>query len=386
MKQLLVTLMLLSACRSTTDVKAVRPAGKPVDAMGAMNREELEAHPASRRIHDAAQSFYQGTLLPSGFNGGILVAHRGRIVFESYAGRERLDTGDPMDTSSALHLASVSKTFTAMAVLKLQEQGRLDIGDSVARHLPGFPYPDVRIVDLLNHRSGIPNYVHFMESLGWDTQRVLTNRDLLDFITRNRQRIPVQKPDRYFEYSNTNYALLALVIEQAGGMSYAEYLRQHIFRPTGMNNTYVFSMDKADYAIPSFDHRGRPERITWLDAVYGDKNIYSTPRDLLRWDRALADHRLFRAESLEAAFKPYSHERPGVRNYGLGWRLLRFPQGSRLIFHNGWWHGNNTVFGRMPDDSATVIVLGNRYNRSIYKSRSIYASILGLQLGTEDDE
>jgi CubicO group peptidase (beta-lactamase class C family) len=385
MKKLFVSALFLLGCQSVADMKQRRPLPMS-QGMKSLTASELEGLPESARIHDASLSFFREVLLPSRFNGGMLVAHRGRIVFEEYAGKERMDRDEPMDSSSALHLASVSKTFTAMGVLKLQEQGALEIHDSVGRHLPGFPFPDVRIIDLLNHRSGIPNYVHFMESLGWDTQRVLTNRDLLDFIIRNRLRIPVQPADRFFEYSNTNYALLALVIEQASRMSYSEYLRQTFFRPLGMNATYVFSMDMADYAIPSYDHRGRQEPLTFLDAVYGDKNIYSTPRDLLRWDRALSGGRLFKPETLEAAFRPYSHEKPGVRNYGLGWRLYDYPQGSRIIFHNGWWHGNNTVFGRIPEDSATVIVLGNRYNSRIYQARRLYSSILGLDMdpGEED--
>lgn len=384
MMKYLIFLILLCSCQSADDIRS-RWASSRAKTKGSAD-PEVGLDPESKRIHDSSISFYRRVLLPSGFNGGMLVAHRGRIVFEAYAGKRRLDRVEPMDTSSALHLASVSKTFTAMAVLKLQEQGVLDIHDSVTRHLPGFPFPGVRVIDLLDHRSGIPNYVHFMESLGWDTQKVLTNRDLLDFMVRNRRRIPVNPPDRYFEYSNTNYAMLALVIENTSGRSYADYLGETFFRPLGMNSTYVFSMDKVDYAIPSYDHRGRQEPFSWLDAVYGDKNIYSTPRDLMRWDLALSKGGLFRPETLDAAYKAYSHEKPGVRNYGLGWRLFDFPQGDRVIFHNGWWHGNNTVFGRIPADSATVIVLGNRYNSRIYQARKLYSSIIGLDLDPGDEE
>lgn len=385
MKKSLFVLVFLCSCQSAVDVRSRWYSHDAKPSAAAMDPSD-DLHPVSKRIHDSSQAFYVRVLLPSGFNGGMLVAHRGRIVFEAYAGKRRLERVEAMDTSSALHLASVSKTFTAMAVLKLQEQGALDIHDTVSRHLPGFPFPGVRIIDLLDHRSGIPNYVHFMESLGWDTQRVLTNRELLEFMVSNRRRIPVNPPDRFFEYSNTNYAMLALVIENVSGLSFADYLGQTFFRPLGMNSTYVFTMDMADYAIPSYDYRGRPEPFSWLDAVYGDKNIYSTPRDLLRWDMALSEGRLFRPETLDAAYKPYSHEKPGVRNYGLGWRLFNFPQGERVIFHNGWWHGNNTVFGRIPEDSATVIVLGNRYNRHIYQARSLYASIIGLELDPGDED
>jgi CubicO group peptidase (beta-lactamase class C family) len=385
MKKYLIVSVFLFSCQSADDIRSGW-ASSWSNKKGTPTVPERDLDPDSKRIRDSSLAFYHRVLLPSGFNGGILVAHRGHIVFEAYAGRKRLDRVEPMDTSSSLHLASVSKTFTAMAVLKLQEQGALDIHDTVSRHLPGFPFPRVRIIDLLNHRSGIPNYVHFMESLGWDKHKVLTNRDLLDFMARNRRRIPVNPPDRFFMYSNTNYALLALVIEKTSGRSYADYLGETFFRPLGMNSTYVFTMDMADYALPSYDHHGRQEDFSWLDAVYGDKNIYSTPRDLMRWDMALSDGRLFKRETLEAAYKPYSHEKPGFRNYGLGWRLLVFPQGEKVIFHNGWWHGNNAVFGRIPEDSAAVIVLGNRYNSRIYHARTLYSSIIGIDWELMDAE
>jgi len=385
MKYWVVLACMLTACQLAVVKKPVTPIQER-DPLAPLSNQELAAMPESRRLFEASHSFYQEVLIPAGFSGGMLVAYRGKVVFEAYAGREKINQGDAMDSSSALHLASVSKTFTAMAVLKLQEQGLLDIMSPAFRYLPEFPYPEVRVIDLLNHRSGIPNYIHFMESLGWDTQRVLTNRDLLYFIVQHRDRIHIQRANKHFEYSNTNYALLALIIEHASGIGYAAYLNEHFFRPLGMHSTYVFQMDKSDQSIPSFDHRGQQESFTWLDAVYGDKNIYSTPRDLYRWDRALSERKLFLHSTLELAYKGYSFERPGVRNYGLGWRLYDFPNGSRLIFHNGWWHGNNIVFGRLPKDSATVIVLGNRYTTRIYEARKLYAGILGLNMPLEDDE
>jgi CubicO group peptidase (beta-lactamase class C family) len=153
-----------------------------------------------------------------------------------------------------------------------------------------------------------------------------------------------------------------------------------------MDNTFVFSTDKADYVIPSYDWRNRQIAFSFLDAVYGDKNIYSTPRDLLKWDQALYTDQLFRKETLDMAFAGYSFEKPGKRNYGLGWRLYEFPGGKKVIYHNGWWHGNNVVFSRLPQDSATIIVMGNKFTRRIYEARKIYTAFEGYGRADDGDE
>jgi CubicO group peptidase (beta-lactamase class C family) len=291
-----------------------------------------------------------------------------------------------MDSSSAIHLASVSKTFTAMAILKLAEEGKLSLNDEAALHLKGFPYPGVTIKNMLNHRSGLPNYVHFMEDPGTGMSRPVSNQDILQYMSRNKAKLSITRPDTHFSYSNTNYALLALIIEKVSGKTYAQYLKETFFRPLGMDNTFVFSTDKADYVIPSYDWRNRQIAFSFLDAVYGDKNIYSTPRDLLKWDQALYTDQLFRKETLDMAFAGYSFEKPGKRNYGLGWRLYEFPGGKKVIYHNGWWHGNNVVFSRLPQDSATIIVMGNKFTRRIYEARKIYTAFEGYGRADDGDE
>jgi len=138
-----------------------------------------------------------------------------------------------------------------------------------------------------------------------------------------------------------------------------------------MNDTYVFNMSDSATAMPSYDWRGRQEGLTFLDTGFGDKNIYSTPEDLLKWDQAMYTNQIFSKKTLEEAYTPYSNEKPGIRNYGYGWRMNVYPDGRKIIYHNGWWHGNNTVFIRMIQDSVTIIVLGNKYNPYIYKSKKM---------------
>jgi CubicO group peptidase (beta-lactamase class C family) len=340
----------------------------------------------ARDIAYAAEHFFNQTLTAPNFNGGMLVSYKGQIIFERYRGREHLNGGALMDSSSALHLASVSKTFTGMAILKLRDEGKLLLDDPVRKHLPEFPLQDVNIRHLLNHRSGLPNYVHFMSDIGWDKRVPVHNKDILISLRDHRKRLSIGRPDRAFNYSNTNYALLALIVEQASGLDFPTYMDRFFFKPLGMQDTYVFSRATAATYIPSFDARGRKEPEMFLDWVYGDKNIYSTPRDLFKWDMALYDKRLFSEKTLEEAYQGYSFERQGTRNYGLGWRLIDHGSGRKIIYHNGWWHGNNTVFSRFTKDTASVIVLGNRYNRLIYDVKKIYPQFPGYGYMLEDRE
>ena len=335
------------------------------------------------RYYNGIKEYYEKNLVGRGFNGGILVAKKGRIIFEDYHGFSNLQKKDSLNSHSAFHLASVSKTFTAMAVLKLAEMGKLSLADSVQKYFPSFPYDNITVKLLLNHRSGLPNYIHFMEKLGWNKKQYCSNQDVLDYMIKYKP--AASRPNTHFNYCNTNYALLALIIEKASGQTYADFLKEVFFKPLHMNDTYVFNMatDSAT-AMPSYDWRGRPEGYTFLYTFFGDKNIYCTPEDLFKWDQALYTNQLFTKETMEEAFTPYSNEKPGVRNYGLGWRMNVYPDGKKVIYHNGWWHGNNTVFIRMIQDSVTIIVLGNKYNRAIYESKKM-ADVFGSGLTIEDE-
>jgi CubicO group peptidase (beta-lactamase class C family) len=337
-------------------------------------------------LRNSSEKFFQQTLLRSRFNGGVLVSRNGRIIFEAYNGLEEVLKGDSINSSTSFHLASVSKTITAMAVLKLFEEKSISIDQPVSYFLNGFPFPKITVRNLLSHRSGLPNYVHFAEHLGWDTKKTLTNQDVLQLIIDKSALLDIGRPDAYFDYCNTNYALLALIVEKVSSLSFANYLDQTIFKPLGMNRSFVFGLEKADSVLPSFKFNNQKEPFMFLDAVYGDKNIYSTPRDMMKWDMALYDTSFFSQKIIEEAFKGYSYERKGVKNYGLGWRLYEMPSGKKIVYHNGWWHGNNTVFSRLPQDTTVIIVLGNKFNRSIYQAKKIAGIFNGYGITTDDDE
>jgi len=225
---------------------------------GNISQEDLH------RYYSGVSGFYDSMLLRRGFNGAILVAKNGRIIFEKYHGYFDLQKKDTLNEHSAFHLASVTKTFTAMAVLKLAENGKLNLEDDLKVFFPNFPYDGVTVRMLLNHRSGLPNYLYFMELLGWDKKIVCSNSDILDYMVKYKPDL-ARKPGTHFSYCNTNYILLALLIEKASGKTYAEYLQQIFFTPLKMNDTYVFSLADTQRAMPSYNWKGQLEPFTFLD-------------------------------------------------------------------------------------------------------------------------
>jgi CubicO group peptidase (beta-lactamase class C family) len=338
------------------------------------------------RIRLAAERWYDTALNKNGFNGGMVVAYKGNICFERYNGTIHMPGKDTINASTPMQVASTSKTFTAMAVLKLWEEGKFSLDDEFSKFFPQWNYPGVTVRSLLDHRSGLPNYIYFMEKLGWDKAKLMTNEDVLEWMISKKEEMEnVGVPDTHFSYSNTNYALLALLIEKISGKPLPQFLADNFFRPLHMDNTQVYSMPDTLKMNPSYDWKVRLMPLNCLDAVYGDKNVYTTPRDLLKWDQALSRGNIFKEATLQEAYAPYSNEKPGMKNYGLGWRMYLYPDGKKIVFHNGWWHGCNAAFIRLIQDSATIILISNKYNRAVYHSK-VLANLFNDFYTIEEDE
>lgn len=341
--------------------------------------EQQEFRHYYRRLNE----FFDTSLLRSGFNGGILVAKDGNILYEKYIGKTDIRKPDSITANTSFHIASTSKTFTGTAVLRLIQEGKLSLADTINKFFPGFPYHGITIKMLLNHRSGLPNYLYFMSNNKWGilpdgkwNKKMASNQDVLKMLIEKRPNV-TGRPDEKFTYSNTNYILLALIIEAVTGKSFPEYMQEKFFIPLQMNHTFVFTLKDTISATPSFTANGTYWNYDFLDATYGDKNIYSTPRDLLKWDQALYTNQVLEQSWLDSAFKAYSFEKPGIHNYGLGWRLQLLPNGKKVIYHFGKWHGNNAAFARLTEERATIIILGNRFNRNIYTAAHLCYDIFG---------
>ncbi|TWI12770.1 serine hydrolase domain-containing protein [Aerolutibacter ruishenii] len=306
----------------------------------------------------------------------LLVLHDGTPVIRRAVGLADVDAGIPVTLSTNFRLASVSKQFTAAAVLLLAEDGRLHLDDPVSHWLPQLPANanDVTLHHLLSHTSGLHDYEDLMAA---DFKGQVHDADIPCLLASGRpcgadagtiEPVPGLGPPYFpagtaYRYSNTGYALLSLVVERASGQPYPEFLRQRIFAPLGMDGTVAF-VDGAS-TVParayghSLDRRGwnRTDQST-TSAVLGDGGIYSSIDDLAKWDAALRDDRLLSARSRGLAFSPQTTTATGeadVDAYGYGWRLY-----NGMHWHSGETIGFRNVILRWPAQRLTVILLSNR--------------------------
>ena len=318
-------------------------------------------------------SFYKKNWPNNSANGSFLVAKNGQIIYEQYEGYSNFRAKTLITKSTPLHIASVSKVITATAILKLVNAKRIELDQKVNTILKEFPYPDVTIRTLLNHRSGMRNYAYFTDrdKTVWDRHNILTNQDILSIMATKNIGLEF-KTDTRFSYCNTNYAMLALIIEKITKLSYKDAMHQIIFQPLGMKNTYVFDYERDnDSAVTSY--KGNKVEIgkDYLDAIYGDKNIYSTPRDLLKFDRARNSSKFLNPDLQKQVYQGYSNERKGTKNYGLGIRMINWQTGQNFYFHNGWWHGNTSSYITLRKEGVTIIALSNKFTRKTYDVRKL---------------
>jgi CubicO group peptidase (beta-lactamase class C family) len=318
------------------------------------------------------QAFYNKNWPNNSANGGFLVAKNGQIIYEKYEGFANFAKKTPMTANTPLHIASVSKVITATAILKLVNANKIDLDQKANTILKSFPYPNITIRTLLNHRTGMRNYAYFTDKKEiWNRHDILTNKDILKIMDTKDIGLEF-KTDTRFSYCNTNYAILALIIEKVTGLSYKEAMKQMIFDPLEMNNSYVYDYDTdKKKSFPSYKANKVEIGKDYLDAVYGDKNIYSTPRDLLKLDRARSASSFLKPELLNQIYIGYSNERKGKKNYGLGIRMINWETGQNFYFHNGWWHGNTSSYVSLVKDRVTIIALSNKFTRSTYNVRKL---------------
>lgn len=332
-------------------------------------------------------SFYKKNWQGNSANGSFLVAKNGQIIYEKYVGYSNFSKKDSITSKTPLHIASVSKVVTATAVLKLINANRLKLDQKVNSILKEFPYPDVTIRMLLNHRSGMRNYAYFTDRDKniWDRHNILTNQDILTIMATKNIGLE-SKTNTRFAYCNTNYAMLALVIEKVTKLPYKEAMNQIIFKPLGMKNTFVFDYEKdKEKIVPSYKANRVEIGKDYLDAVYGDKNIYSTPRDLLKLDRSRNGGGFLEPALLAQVYKGYSNEREGKKNYGLGIRMINWKTGQNFYFHNGWWHGNTSAYITLQKENVTIIALSNKFTKQTYNVRKL-SKIFGDYPFETDDE
>ena len=380
---ILFTLLLISfSCKKESNLKTrISKEESKVDSLYTMQpfKGSLpNLNIASRRsLSNTINQFYEEKFVTNDFSGGILVAKNGHIIFEKYRGMSNFEEKKEINVNTPLHIASLSKVITATAILLLVDSKKITLDQKVNTILADFPYPEITIKTLLNHRSGLRNYSYFTDKKAvWDQKNTLQNSDLIPIINQNNIDLEY-KTDTHFSYCNTNYAFLALIIEKITKVSYAQALNKLIFKPLQMKNTFVFDLVKNKDTV-SQSYKGHKIKYiyTYLDNIYGDKNIYSTPRDLLKFDMATYNKTFLNKKLYKQIFKGYSYESKGTRNYGLGIRINEWENGKKMFYHNGWWHGNTAAYIKLIDEKTTIICLSNKYTLKTYKIK-LLTSLFG---------
>lgn len=337
-------------------------------------RKEIHADEKSHSL----DSLFQKKARSQGFNGSVLVAQRGVILYQNVFGYANLSNKkDSLCEHSTFQLASVSKTFTGVATLMLAQDEKLKITDSIQQYIPDFPYHNITIENLLSHRSGLPNYLYCFEDKRKVNGPAPTNDTIVKWFSEASPLPPVyNQPDKSFSYNNTNFVLLACIIEKVSGMKYPDFIRTRIFEPLGMTDSYIDTLaPDSVLRYRTTGHQGNRCRAReFYDGVYGDKGIYSTPGDMDRWYFALHSGCLLNKHWLNEAFTPRSFEHKSRHNYGLGFRLMTYPDDTKkvhYVYHGGWWAGYSTMFWMDMDADIVIIVLGNRKNGSVYDIKSV---------------
>lgn len=303
-----------------------------------------------------------------GFNGTVLYAEQGRIIYNKAWGFRNLRKRcDSIQSDDMFQLSSVSKMFTAEAIMILKNEGKIDYDVDIREYIPEFPYEGITTRLLLNHRSGLPRYESMADAHWPDRKKPFLNEDMIEYYVKY-QPTPYFKPDNGFNYSNANYALLASIIERVTGTSFPDFMKKRIFEPLGMNNSYIYEM-RPDTLVSAYLEnvvqgyymdRRRPMQAPneYLNGVKGDKIMISNTEDMFKFWTAV-DYGLLVPDSIQdEAFKPGSPKsRKRKDNYGFGWRIpSKYPG---CYYHYGWWKAYRSFFIRDDVNDKTIIILTN---------------------------
>ena len=310
-------------------------------------------------------------------NGNVLVAEAGKVIYQKGFGYANMDAKDPLKPKSNFRLASVSKQFTAMCIMMLKEQGKLDYDDNFQKYIPELKYEGVTIRHLLWHTSGMPDYMDFMSGL-YPDDAFYINDDVIKMMAKHHPKKEFEPGDRY-EYSNTGYVLLASIVERVSGVPFKEFVQQNIFDRIGMSSSIV-PFGKKDfeeianrvYGYDRTEEGGHVvnDYINYDYDVYGDGGIFSNIIDLFKWNEALYTEKLVKQETLKEAFKPYVLNNGFVGDYGFGWNVSEIDS-NKIVDHSGSWEGFRTHIFRDITNKHCVIILtntGNRDARALHKA------------------
>lgn len=297
------------------------------------------------------------------FNGVVLLAKEGKAQLAKGYGYTNYKKETLLTAQSSLRLASVSKQFTAAGILCLKERGKLKLDDVVVTYIADFPYPEVTIRQLLNQTSGIPDIYLALADASRANIPVLTNEIAVDLLIKEARKA-TNTPGEAYAYSNTNYILLARIIELITQLSFEDFMQKALFEPLGMKNTRVWNLQSSSVSFKNkaddfenFEKGSRELKPSFIDGVAGDGAVFSSVEDLLIWDQFWYNNKLISQATLQEAFKEPILGDGTLSDYGFGWVLL-----ENGMWHNGAWLGANTVIKRNTKEKTCLAILDNSSN------------------------
>ena len=313
-----------------------------------------------------------------GFNGNILYSLNDSIVFTGNYGFSDLFIKKPLNDSTVFELASVSKQFTALAIVQLREKKLLDYKTKVNQIIKNFPYADITIEHLLRHQSGLPDYQNiFYNKNHWNRHKMATNQDVIDVLERLKLDL-LYKPGSKYEYNNTGYAILASIIEKVSRQSYKEYITENIFIPSGMVTSKVYDISDKNESYYNFangytynDKKSKYQKvekdkkhkhILWMNGIVGDRGIYSSILDLEKWKKALRNNILISEEGKNEMLTVDEVS----SKYGFGFAIYETKSKGRWVYHNGSWSGYKTSAIYLPDSNEYLVILSNNRYKETY--------------------
>jgi CubicO group peptidase (beta-lactamase class C family) len=315
--------------------------------------------PFNTRFIDSVETFFE-----CDFSGTVLIYKKGHLYKKAFGHRDK-NKKEKMEINDVFQLASVSKTVTATAVMLLRKKGLVNIDSMFSFYLKDFPYKNVSIRHLLNHRSGLANYMYYTDTFWRDTSKCMTNKDLYKFMVQCQPK-PYLMPDKCFSYCNTNYALLAVLVEKVSGLSFDQFVKKEIFEVAGMKHSYFIGCEtnnsKSKSLIGRYDDYEYTEKY-YMDGILGDKSLCSNVTDLFLFHKALKEGKLVSQQQLKEMSEPSYDYNVYGGSYGFGFRLFNSPQG-KWVYHNGWWRGFWTSFWNRFDEDICIVVLTNNKRSS----------------------
>ena len=317
----------------------------------------------SKTITQKLDEFLKSAVTANKFNGTAIVAQKGQILLSKGYGFKNVAANTLNDTNSIFQIGSITKSFTAIVILQLQEQGKLSVQDKLSKFFPDYPQGDkITIQHLLTHTSGIYNYTDDIDENDTAIVCYPVSKDRVLAVFKNKQ--PAFRAGKYFQYSNSGYFLLGMIIEKITGMPYEAVVRQIIFNQLQMNHSGFDFKNMADanktqgYVLLTKDTI--KVNYTIDSTVYFSAGaMYSTTNDMYKWAQAISSHSLLTELSWKQAFTPVKG------NYGYGFKIKNTIYGKKYISHDGGLLGYTSDFIYFPDDDVTIILLNNTGNYGI---------------------